>query len=96
MMKGNVLMIITIPVILATVGLFVMTAAAAELVPRMTKEELKKLLGNSDIILMDVRTGKSWKDSEFKIKGAVREDPKKFDSWADKYPKDKTLILYCS
>jgi len=72
-------------------------AIAAE-VPRMTKEDLKAKIGNSDhnIVIVDVRAGKDWKGSEFKVKGAVRENPAKFSSWAEKYPKDKTLVLYCA
>ena len=62
----------------------------------MTKEELKAMLGNPDLIIIDVRYGRDWTDSELKIKGAVREDPETFDSWAKKYPKDKTLVFYCA
>lgn len=65
-------------------------------VPRMTKEELKAILGSPDLIILDVRTGQGWKDSDSKVKGAVREDPENVGSWADNYGKDKTLILYCS
>ena len=76
---------------------FTATGAIAEKnVPRMTKEELKKLLGNSDVIIIDVRMAKDWGASKTKIKGAVWEDPDNLKSWADKYPKDKTLVLYCS
>jgi predicted sulfurtransferase len=70
-------------------------ALAAE-VPRMTKEELKPKLDNPDVVIVDVRVGKDWKGSEFKIKGAVRENPSEFSSWAEKYPKDKTIVLYCA
>ena len=72
-------------------------AIAAE-IHRMTKENLKAKIGNSDhnIVIVDVRAGKDWKGSEFKVKGAVRENPAKFSSWAEKYPKDKTLVLYCA
>jgi rhodanese-related sulfurtransferase len=31
-----------------------------------------------------------------KIKGAVREDLEKVDTWMNKYPKDKTLVFYCA
>jgi len=63
----------------------------------MTKEELKSVLGNPDVIIIDVRESEDYKRSEFKIQGAVREDPEKdIDSWSNKYPKDKTLIFYCS
>ena len=65
-------------------------------VPRMTKEELKSKLDNPGVVIVDVRVGKDWKGSEFKIKGAVRGTPAKFSSWAEKYPQDKTLVLYCA
>jgi rhodanese-related sulfurtransferase len=64
--------------------------------PRMTKDELKARLDNPDLLIIDVRYGKDWTDSDLKIKGAVREDPEAFDSWASKYPKDKTLVFYCA
>ena len=64
--------------------------------PTITKEELKAQLDNSDIMILDVRTGKDWKSSEFKIKGAVRANPNKFDEWAATYPKEKKFILYCA
>ena len=64
--------------------------------PRMTKEELKVRLGDPEVVVVDVRAGGSWTDSATKIKGAVREDPKAVQSWFQKYPKDKTLVFYCS
>jgi hypothetical protein len=65
--------------------------------PRMTKEELKSLLGNPGIIVVDVRIADDWKRSDSKIKGAIREDPEKdYRTWASKYPKDKTLVFYCA
>lgn len=64
-------------------------------VPRMAKEELKGLLGNPDVVVLDVRTGRDWNDSGHKIKGAVREEGAVF-TWADKYPKGKTLVFYCA
>jgi len=64
--------------------------------PRMTKDELKGMLGSPDFVIVDVRYGKDWTDSDLKIKGAVREDPEAFQSWTNKYPKDKTIVLYCA
>jgi len=77
----------------------VMTAALLDIslakdVPRMTKEELKSMLGNPEVIVVDVRAATGWDASDLKIQSAVREDPKKVNSWADKYPKDKTLVFY--
>jgi len=45
----------------------------------------------------DVREADSWEKSRLKIQGAVREDPgKDVKGWLDRYPKDKTLVFYCS
>ena len=65
-------------------------------VPRMTKQALSAVMGKPDVIIIDVRYGMDWTDSDSKIKGAVREDPEAIQSWADKYPKDKTLVFYCA
>jgi len=66
-------------------------------VPKMTKEELKPLLDNPEVIVLDVRIPAEWKRDALKIQGAVREDPEKdYKTWASKYPKDKTLVFYCS
>jgi hypothetical protein len=64
--------------------------------PRMNKDELKALLGKPDVVVIDVRAGGDWASSDEKIAGAVREDPTDVGSWAGKYPKDKTLVLYCA
>jgi rhodanese-related sulfurtransferase len=64
--------------------------------PRITKEELKAKLGNPNFIVVDVRFGADWTGSDLKIKGAVREDPGAVESWANKFPKDKTLVFYCA
>ena len=71
-------------------------AAFAGSTPTMTKEDLKEKLGSPDIVIIDVRVGKSWTASKVTIKNAVREDPQNADAWMNKYAKDKTLILYCA
>ena len=38
----------------------------------MTIEQLKAQLGNSDFVIIDVRTAHDWQDSGTKIKGDVR------------------------
>ncbi len=77
-------------------GLGWTTAVADTTVALMTKEELKPLIGNPDVAILDVRIGKDWKASEFKIKGAVQANPKTVDDWKDSYSKDQTLVLYCA
>jgi hypothetical protein len=64
-------------------------------IPRMTKEELKPLMGNPGVIIVDVREPDDWNKGREKIAGAVREDPEKdVKTWAEKYPRDKTLVFY--
>ena len=64
-------------------------------VPTMDKNELKSLLGTENLVILDVRTGRDWGLSEFKIKDSVRMDG--FDySFIKQYPKDTTLVLYCA
>jgi len=64
-------------------------------VPKITVEELSARLGSSDLIIIDVRIERDWKSSPLKVKGAVWEDFQDVDNWAQKYPKDKTTVLYC-
>jgi predicted sulfurtransferase len=62
----------------------------------VTKEQLLAMLGKSDMVLIDVRSKYDWDESKTKIKGAVREDGMKFGAWMKKYPKDKTIVIYCA
>jgi hypothetical protein len=71
------------------------TVSGPENVPRMTREQLKAQFGNSDFVIIDVRSVHDWEESNTKIKGAVREESSKLDSWVNNYPKDKTIVLYC-
>ncbi len=62
-------------------------------VPKMDKDQLKTLLGNPDVVIVEaVRPD----GNPLKIKGAVRgpgnDDIK---SWAQQYSKDKTIVFYC-
>ena len=81
---------------LAAVLLAVSGPVWAADVPRMTVDELKAVLGNDNVIVLDVRSGRDWKSSEFKIKGAKRAHPGEINTWAGTFPKDKTLVLYCA
>jgi len=88
--------------IIAFLALFVLAGCFQNLAvdtktPRMTADELKPLLDHPEVIIVDVRLADEWKRTGLKIKGAVREDPEKdYRTWASKYPKDKTLVFYCS
>ncbi len=78
------------------VVLAVVVPAMSQEVPRISKEDLREMLGKPDVVIMDVRTGSDWNASTAKIKGAVREEADKVESWIEKYPKDKTLVFYCA
>jgi rhodanese-related sulfurtransferase len=62
----------------------------------MSKEELKALMGKKDVIVLDVRIHGQYDKSPLKIKGAVRQNPIDVKSWARKYSRDATIVLYCS
>lgn len=65
-------------------------------VPLMTTDELKAMLDDPDVLILDVRRGKDWTSSEFKIKGATYAKPEAYDTWANTYPKTKKIVLYCA
>ena len=70
--------------------------AASIEVPRISIERTRQMLDNPDVVIIDVRTAKTWWRSPGKIENAVREEPGSLERWAVKYPKDKTLIFYCT
>lgn len=85
---------------LIAVFLFVLLASSSSVfagdVKIINKDELKAMLGSPDLVVLDVRTGRDWSSSEFKIKGAVRSTGKDVEEVAAQYSKDKTLVLYCA
>ena len=89
--KNSGIMMVSLALLMA----FSFPSWAAD-VPRMTKEELKGMLGKENVVIIDVRTLIDLEKSNQKIQGAVIEDPGKVDTWMAKYPKDKTLVFYCS
>jgi predicted sulfurtransferase len=86
--------IASVTVLLALCGVSMAFGAAD--VPLMSKEELKALLDDPQVIILDVRQGRDWTASEFKIPGAVSAPPGDFNNWAGRYPKEKRIILYCA
>ncbi|MGA3172969.1 MAG: rhodanese-like domain-containing protein [Syntrophorhabdales bacterium] len=85
-----------VPVVMLSLIAFACGVAGASDPHMMTKEQLLPLLGKSDVIVIDVRTNYDWDKSKVKIKGALREEGMKFASWMNKYPREKTLVLYCA
>jgi predicted sulfurtransferase len=85
-----------VPVILLVLIVIGCGICQATDAPMITAEQLSSLLGKADVVILDVRTPYDWLKSSSKIKGAVREDPIKFATWMGKYPREKTIVLYCS
>lgn len=77
-------------------ALFAFSPSFAGSVQFMEKEELKSLLGSENLVILDVRTGRDWSTSEFKIPGAVRASSGDFSNWSSNYAKDSTIVLYCA
>ena len=63
-------------------------------VKRISKESLKARLEDPTIVILDVRQPQDWNKSGIKIKGAIQENPNKFNDWYYRYPKTKTIVLY--
>jgi hypothetical protein len=81
--------------VFTVLGFGVVIAGAAD-VPKISKEKLKTMLGNPDVVVIDVRTLWDRNLSLKQIKGAIREDPAEVKSWAKKIPQEKTIVVYCA
>jgi rhodanese-related sulfurtransferase len=81
--------------LLLTLSFLSATPIFAASVPTMDKDELKSLLGSDNLVILDVRTGRDWSSSEFKIENSVRMADSDL-SIIEKYPKESTLVLYCA
>jgi rhodanese-related sulfurtransferase len=94
-MKGKVLRIFILGISVTVLSMFA-PLFSAEQAPRIPKEDLKAMLDDPNLVILDVRASNDWNRSGRKIEGAIREDPGAFESWAHNYSKDKTVVLYCS
>jgi rhodanese-related sulfurtransferase len=93
-MRRLLLRAAAVPLLFAAVSAL---AISDQDVPRMTKEELKSLLGNRDLIIFDVRSTPDYNTSNATIRGAVRVNPKApIETWIDSYPKDRIYVFYCT
>ena len=63
---------------------------------RISKEELKGMLGRPDLRIIDVRQPGDWNSATEKIKGAIREEPDQVPKWMGKYAKDNNFVFHCS
>jgi rhodanese-related sulfurtransferase len=72
------------------------TSSDAAGVSTISKEKVKTMLGKPNVIVVDVRVEPEWDSSKFKIKGAIRKDPRKVENWFGTLPKKKILVFYCA
>jgi len=77
-------------------GIAMSAVTSVDKAPRMTAEQLKSMMGNPGVIILESRIDSEWKESPAKIKGAVRLNPSSAKAMMDKIPKDKTLVFYCA
>lgn len=61
-------------------------------VPRIAKDQLKSLMSDPNLTIIDVRRQKEKR----KIQNAILEEADQVASWMGRYPKDKKLVLYCA
>jgi hypothetical protein len=98
-MKKVVLLIMGLALSVLIAGPSFVTGAADDKIPfpeipRITKEQLKEMLGKTDVLIFDCRLAEQWKYSDQVIPGAVHEDPLAVQSWAQKYDKNKKVVIY--
>jgi len=65
-------------------------------VKTIDKDELKAMLDSGDIVVLDVRRGRDWSSSEFKITGAQRLAEDEIAQAIAEMPKEKKLVFYCA
>ncbi len=91
-LRGFTRILALFPFLLGFSGMSQETLAHPQTVPELEIDQVSPLLGKPDVVILDLRTGKI----DAKIPGSVREDPNRsLDSWAEKFSREKTLILYC-
>lgn len=62
----------------------------------MSVDELSRIIGQPETVVLDVRSEKAYNASSEKIKGAKRENPSKVLAWYKNYPQEKTIVTYCA
>lgn len=83
---------VAVAMLFATAGL---SAQAMRAVPRMTIDELKTLMGQKSVVIIDVRTAEEFKQGH--IPGAVNIDFTDVMGEAERFAHEKrTIVAYCA
>ncbi len=93
---GNRMTAVSGAMFLLLAAVLLSSAAVAAEPVRITKEELRERMGKPGVVVVDVRRGEGGFQGDRKIAGSVREDPHAVNGWAQRYPKDKPIVLYCA
>ncbi len=96
-MKAKPILTAVLAVLLPLVALAGWSAppSSVEQVPRLTKEQVKGMLGKPDVVMVDIRYIRQYEQSDKKIPGAVFVQPENFDEFVKNHPKkDATYVLY--
>ena len=89
----NKLYVIIATAVLVLVMSFTASAATVSL---MSTDELNGRLGEADLVILDVRAKGHWGQSNHKVSGSERVDSRNVPQWANNYPKEKPIVLYCA
>ncbi|MEN8143071.1 MAG: rhodanese-like domain-containing protein [Thermodesulfobacteriota bacterium] len=65
-------------------------------VSKISIQELKMLLDDKDVTILDARDVPDWQKSNAKIPSAIRANPDNLTAWVDKYDKERRTIVYCA
>jgi predicted sulfurtransferase len=100
-MKRVVLIVAGLVLALLAAGPSFVTGSSTDKVPypevrRITKEQLREMLGKPDVVVIDARPMEQWKYTDQVIPGTTHEDPASVPDWAQKYAKNKTMVIYCA
>ncbi|NPV06229.1 MAG: hypothetical protein HPY67_16060 [Syntrophaceae bacterium] len=96
-MKAKPILVACLAALLSLVTLAGWSAppSSVEQVPRLTKEQVRGMLGKPGVVVMDGRYIKQYEQSDRKLPGAVFFQPETLDEFVKNHPqKDKTYIIY--
>ena len=66
-------------------------------VPRITVKELKKKLdGEDEVVILDVRNPTAWANSDLRLPGALRIAMDDLDSRSEAFDPGKAVVAYCT
>lgn len=70
---------------------------AVDKIRMITAPELKaKVDKGEDVLIIDIRTGKEYEESHFRIKGTTRISIVSLEDRIKELPTDRPIIFYCS